>query len=145
GAALAACGIVVLAYVPPRGVREEQRHRDRDRAASAARVRAQDLAAQWRGADLALRLAEYRARLEPELARRRSTDQPGPALLVDGPDSTAKAVEPILRTALDTVWSRLGLGVTKVSVAVAVSWQPGNAANRADTPQRDRYSRAYML
>ncbi len=145
GAALAACGIVVLAYVPPRGVPEEQRHRDRDRDASAVRVRAQELAAQWREADLDLRLAEYRARLEPELARRRSTDQPGAALLVDGPDSSAKAIEPILRTALDTVWSRLGLGVTKVSVAVAVSWEPGNAAHRADTPKPDRYSGAYML
>jgi len=145
GAALAACGIIVLAYVPPRGVREDQRHRDWDREASAARVRAQKLAAQWRAADLALRLAEYRARLEPELASRRSTNQPGPALLVDGPDSGARAIQPILQTALDTVWSRLRLGVTKVSVAVVVSWQPGNAANPTGTPKPDRVSRAYML
>ncbi len=143
GAPLAACGIVVLAYIPPRGVPHEPRHRAWDREPSAARVRAQDLAAQWRAADLALRVAEYRRRLEPELARRRSADQAGLALLVDGPDSSAKAVQPILRAALDTVWARLGLGVTKVSAALAVDWRP--LMKSVDTPKPDRGAFAYLL
>src|SRR5437667_1689570 len=79
-AALLACGAVALAYLPPRGAGGKSRLRDEPFRQTPARQRAQALAAQWRAASLALRLPEYRKRLQPELLRRRERDEPGPAL-----------------------------------------------------------------
>src|SRR5205823_2175468 len=86
-AALAAWGVIVIGYVPPRGVAPVATARPRPPQPTAARLRAQALAEAWRDADLALRLARYRRQLEPELARRREADQAGPAVVVEAPDS----------------------------------------------------------
>src|SRR5213593_2828912 len=112
-AALLACGAVALAYLPPRGAGGKSRLRDEPFRQTPARQRAQALAAQWRAASLALRLPEYRKRLQPELLRRRERDEPGPALLVEAPDSLAAFAHEVLSPALDTVARHLRLGVTK--------------------------------
>ncbi|HEX4575339.1 MAG TPA: hypothetical protein VH158_09420, partial [Gemmatimonadales bacterium] len=141
-AALLGCGAIVLAYVPPRGI-SEPRRRDRDREPTAARLRARRLANQWRSVDLELRLERYRHGLEPELVRRRAAGRPGPALLTDGLDTIPEATRQLLAAVLDTVWRRLGLGVTKISVGVVVDASRGLARTRTPRPYRDASS--YLL
>ena len=120
--AFVACAIVAVGYLSPRGAAPAATARNRQPQPTAARLRARGLAEQWRAADLAVRLAVYRRRLEPELARRRATDQPGPALLVEAPDSVPVHTRALVAAALDTVWRELGLGVSKVAVGVVVDF-----------------------
>jgi hypothetical protein len=125
-AAFIACGLIAGAYVPPRGVAPPRKRHARSPEPTAARRRAQALADQWRWADRAVRLEQYRRQLAPELARRRETDQPGPAFLVDAPDTFPASARARLRSALDTVWRELGLGVSKVGVGVVIDvWRTG--------------------
>jgi hypothetical protein len=143
-AALVACGIIGVAYVPPRGVAPEIGSRNRRPAPTAARAQANALANEWRAADLALRLAQYRRQLEPELVRRRETDQPGPALLIDAPDTLPVGTREVVRSVLDTVWRQLGLGAGKVAVGVVVDfWRPGGTGT-AETPKRP-HDGGYLL
>ena len=132
--AFVACAIVAVGYLSPSGAAPAAAARSRQPEPSAARLRARGLAEQWRAADLAVRLAVYRRRLEPELARRRATDQPGPALLVEAPDSVPVHTRALVAAALDTVWRELGLGVSKV--AVGVVWISGDSPGPARTPAR---------
>ena len=121
-AALLACGAVAMAYLPPRGAAREAGVRDEPFRQTPARLRAQALAAQWRAANLALRLPEYRRRLQPELLRRRERDAPGPTLLVEAPDSLAAFAHEVLSAALDTVARHLRLGVSAYSrITVALT------------------------
>src|SRR5438105_9714391 len=144
-AALLACGAVALAYLPPRGAGGKSRLRDEPFRQTPARQRAQALAAQWRAASLALRLPEYRKRLQPELLRRRERDEPGPALLLEAPDSLAPFVRERVRAVLDTVSRQLGLGVTKVSVGLVVDLRRYVSAKAGETPSQDVESPAYLF
>src|SRR3989442_4676609 len=81
-AVLLACGAVGVAYLPPRGAEQQPGLGDAPIRQTPARLRAQGLAAQWRAANLALRLPEDRQRLQPGLLRRRERDEPRPALLI---------------------------------------------------------------
>src|ERR1051325_1403717 len=118
--AFVACAVVAVSYLSPSGIAPAAAARQRE--PTAARLRARRLAERWRAADLAVRLAVYRRRLEPELAHRRETDQPGPALLVDAPDTVPASTKALVAAALDTVWRELGLGVSKVAVGVVVDF-----------------------
>src|SRR3989441_815867 len=144
-AALLACGAVAMAYLPPRGGAREAGVRDEPFRQTPARLRAQALAAQWRAANLALRLPEYRRRLQPELLRRRERDAPGPTLLVEAPDSLAAFAHEVLSPALDTVARHLRLGVTKVSVGLVVDLRRTVSANPAETPTQDFAGPAYLF
>src|SRR5437879_7817498 len=132
--AFVACAIVAIGYLSPSGGAPAATARSRQPEPSAARLRARGLAEQWRAADVAVRLVVYRRRLEPELARRRATDQPGPALLVEAPDTVPVHTQALVASALDTVWRELGLGVSKVAVGVVVDlWRlprTGTASRR---------------
>ncbi len=120
-AAPAACVVIALAYLPPRGgVRAPpELLRMRLPEATPARLRAQELADAWRAVQAEVRLRESRSRFANDLDRVDSTES-GPTLLVDGPDSAVSLVRPVLRAELDTAWRRLGLGATKVTVVVIV-------------------------
>ncbi len=144
-AVLLACGAVAVAYLPPRGAARPVGLRDEPFRQTPARLRAQALAAQWRLANLALRLPEYRKRLQPELLRRRERDEPGPALLVEAPDSVAAFARQRLRAILDTVARQLGLGVTKVSVGLVVDLRRYVSANATATPSQDFESPGYLF
>ena len=144
-AVLLACGAVALAYLPPRGAGRKSRWRDEPFAQTPARLRAQALAFQWRGANMALRLPEYRKRLEPEFLRRRERDEPGPALLLEAPDSLPAFARERLRATLDTVSRQLGLGVTKVSVGLVVDLRRYVSAKAGETPSQDVESPAYLF
>jgi len=137
-ATLVACGVIALGYVPPRGVTPEPKSRNRRPEATTARLRAQGIADQWRAAELALRLAQYRQQLEPELVRRRDSDQPGAALLIDAPDTIPESARQQVRAALDTVWRQLGLGLSKVAVGVVVDFWRNRATPTRETPKAAR-------
>jgi hypothetical protein len=145
GAVLLACGAVALAYLPPRGAGRKSRWRDELFGQTPARLRVQALAFQWRAANLALRLPEYRKRLQPELVRRRERDEPGPALVFEAPESLPAFARERVRAVLDTVARQLGLGVTKVSVGLVVDSRRYVSANAAETPSQDDVSPAYLF
>ncbi len=144
-AVLLACGAVALAYLPPRGVGRKSRWRDEPFAQTPARLRVQALAFQWRAANMALRLPEYRKRLRPELQRRRERDEPGPALLLEAHDSLPAFARARLEATLDTVSRQLGLGVTKVSVGLVVDLRRYVSAKAGATPSQDVESPAYLF
>ena len=144
-AALLACGAVAVAYLPPRGAEQQPGLGDAPIRQTPARLRAQGLAAQWRAANLALRLPEYRQRLQPELLRRRERDEPGPALLIESSESLVPLVRERVRPVLDEVSRQLGLGVTKVSVGLVVDPRRHVSAKAAATPSQDFASPAYLF
>ncbi|PYP16033.1 MAG: hypothetical protein DMD52_08590 [Gemmatimonadetes bacterium] len=144
-AVLLACGAVAVAYLPPRGAARQAGLGDAPIRQTPARLRAQALAAQWRVANLALRLPEYRKRLQPELLRRRERDEPGPALLIESSESLAPLVRERVRPVLDEVSRQLGLGVTKVSVGLVVDPRRYVSAKAAATPSQDFASPAYLF
>src|SRR5207302_2850534 len=135
-AVLLACGAVALAYLPPRGAARQSRWRIEPFRQTPARLRAQALAFQWRAANVALRLPEYRKRLQPELLRRRERAEPGPALLLEAHDSLPAFARARLEATLDTVSRQLGLGVTKVSAGLVGDLRRYICAKPGETPSR---------
>src|SRR2546430_9573708 len=144
-AVLLARGAVALAYLPPRGAGRKSRWRDESFGQTPARLRAQALAFQWRGANRALRLPEYRKRLQPELLRRRDHDEPGAALLLEAHDSLPAFARARLEAPLDTVSRQLGLGVTKVSVGLVIDLGRYVSAKAGETPSQDVESPAFLF
>ena len=142
--ALAACVIVAVVYLPPRGgvQAREARFGPRVPQLTPARLRAQSLAEQWRATQAALRLLES----AHPVARPRSggsSDEAGPTVIVDGPDSIASFLRPLLAATLDSVWSQLGLGATKV--AVVVVFEAARITTRGFAPQELGSDASYLL
>ncbi len=137
-APLGACGIVALAYLPPRSLPVLSQRYFRVfqtvEPPTPYRRRVQDLANRYRGVSFELAMREYREQLRPELERRRALDIPGPALYFAGPDSLSDSARGLVRAMLDTVWSQLGLGVTKISVGVVVSVVFGRPTESPGSP-----------
>lgn len=126
-----ACLAIVAAYVPPRGRAPERPSRlTVTQPLPAKRLRANAMAWEWRAADRAVRLAEYREALRLRIADLRRTDAPGPALLFDGPLTDSDRA--VVTAQLDTVWRALHLGAPKVAVGVVV------ATPAPDTPVAGR-------
>ena len=145
-AAIGACLVIAVAYLPPRGgVREPPSpFRLMLPQLTPARLRAQALADAWRAAAAEVRLQESRARLDIDLARLGSANG-GPALLIDGPDSAVSFLGPTLRAELETTWRRLGLGVTKVAVVVVVHVPGSGLTGGAAPPEERGGGAAYLL
>ena len=143
-ATLIVCGIVAVVYLPPRGDRADWYLRSRTDARitepTPARLRAQELAAQWRSAQAAARLAEERNRLRLSSGARRTT---GPTLLVSGADSLERAAQSRAAADLDTVWHRLGLSETKISVGVVIDL--AGVASRTAVPFEEQWVATYLL
>src|SRR3989442_13684571 len=118
-AALLACGAVAMAYLPPRGAAREAGLRDEPFRQTPARLRAQALAAQWRAANLAVRLPEDRRRLQPELLRPREPGAPRPTPHRGAPASPPAVAPRILGPAPGTAPPHLGPGATKEAGARA--------------------------
>jgi hypothetical protein len=148
GGTLAACLLVALAYLPPRGgvAVPESRFGPGIPMPTPARLRAQGLAEAWRSTQSAITLL----RSEQDLAAERKLRPPQGrsfTVVVDGPDSVVSVLQPFFDAQLDTVWRRLGLGVTKVSVLVVVA-TPGPRRSRgaATQPPEERSGTAtYVL
>jgi hypothetical protein len=107
------------------------------------RQRVQDLAEEWRGAELERRLFDYRERLRPELERRRALDLPGPALMVELFGGESATLHTTIATALNRAWAGLGLGATKISVGVVIV--AGATPANPDQPPLPANITAYLL
>jgi hypothetical protein len=123
-AALAACGVIGIAYLPPRGgVRPNRALVFPIPELTPARRRAQALAAEWRAVNGAARLLEQRRRLRSALSH--SGDHVwGPTILLTGVDSIPPNAMPLVSVAMDSVWANLGLADTKVRVHVVIELLP---------------------
>lgn len=144
-AAMVACVAVGFVYLPPRpepllGARFQSAD-----APSPYRLRVQALAARWRTTALELQLLAARDRLHSEIDRRRTREQPGPVLSFEGPDTLSPVARDLVRAQLDSVWAGMGLGVTKISVAVVL--RVGRTVGRPDEPSWNDGStqEAYLL
>jgi hypothetical protein len=118
--ALVACVGVAIVYLPPRGEPVYGSLFAQFETPTPYRRRVQELAAKWRAATLELQLLEYRERLRPELERRRALDIATPPVLFVGRDTLSQPARSLVTAALDTIWTRLRLGVTKISIGVAI-------------------------
>lgn len=130
---LVACTAIAFAYLPPRGgtrSRPTQFFTGQALQLTPARQRAQALAEEWRAADGALRLLEERRRLKQGVSQRRIHDS-RPRIVFSSETSVAPAAVQMVASAMDTVWRDLGLGETKVQVAVVIEmWGAGGSAHQ---------------
>lgn len=146
GGALLVCGIVGAVYLPPRGVpkwAEGQLYVPPP--ANQQRIRARDLGAAWQETNAAMLGMLYRDRLGPLLAKRRAQDQAGPVLVMEAAPQTVQWGEAMIQAALDTVWRRLDIGVSKVSVGVLMRERPQPAINGAVSVETGRYNSVFLL
>ena len=132
-ATVVACGAIGLAYVPPRGVSRDPRSPLSGMMTGAPtieRQRANVLAKEWRRAAMEVRLHEWRRQLAPELERLRAANQPTFVTSID----TAWPRELRERAARATAaaWQALGLGTTKIGVALII--EPERVTASAPSP-----------
>ena len=120
-AALLGCLVLGFVYLPPKADLLFGRRFREPPPPTPYHLRVQQLADEWRRAELGRRLLDYRKRLRPALERRRTLDQPSPALIVEWPDRESEAIRHYIAAALDSVWTRLGLGATKISVGIVAT------------------------
>jgi hypothetical protein len=120
---LATCLALACIYLPPRGrslwLRERAVTMEPE---SPYRLHERALAQRLRRVEAEVQLLEARAEVDTALARRRAEGVPGPVVLFSG-DTLPVAVRRGIAAELDTVWRRLGLGVTKVGVGVLLDVQ----------------------
>jgi len=110
--------------------------------ATPARWRAQAVGDEWRAADGSLRLLRARRQLQ-ELLRAASAGTPGTSLVVVSESGdVATATSPIADSAIHVAWRQLGLGETKVRVAVII--QLSSASQGHDRPLPDEGRAAYL-
>ena len=129
-AALASCLALALAYVPPRGAKSSGRESViffQVPRGTPAREHAQALAAEWRGVEASLRLLSARRQIHDVV---RAASDRGNSLVVVN-DSGVTFAAPIADSAAHVAWRQLGLGETKVSVALVIRWA-------SLSPPRDR-------
>ena len=120
-AALVICCAVSLAYLPPRGTSRESRASLSGLVTgppTAERLRANELAKEWRRAALDVQLHEWRGRLGPELERRRTGNQPTLVITIDS--SWSPVVRARAQREIEKVWQALELGTTKIGIAVVI-------------------------
>jgi hypothetical protein len=120
-AAGAACAVFSVAYLPPRGSARDPGETQAGLMTgppTSERLRANEIAKEWRRASLDVRLHEWRLRLAPELNRMRAANQP---TLVTSIDTTwPREVRERAASAIAAAWHSLGLGTTKIGVAVVI-------------------------
>lgn len=135
-AGLAGCLAVAVGYVPPRGA--SRRGRGYGFASQPRATRAQQqasaLAAEWRGADNDLQMAQRRRTLAAALDQLRNTDRPTLVVAFEG--TVDSATRDRVRRLADSTWQGLGLGTTKIGVGVIVAAGPDPAER--DHPRRIR-------
>jgi len=136
-ATLVACGIIGLALLPPRGAPPSRaRLIFAIPQSTPARLRAQELAAQWRAVDGAARLLEQRMRMKGALPSR-DPRTPGPTVVLTGARSIPAGAITLVTSVLDSVWAGLGLGETKVGVLVVIDLGPARADRSTSAPEQE--------
>jgi hypothetical protein len=141
-AGLLGCVVLAVAYLPPRGAKSSGRRlfvtqplRD-----TPARQHAQALAKAWRGAAGSLHLLTARPHLH-ELVRAASRD--GNSLVVVAESGDVATTPPaIADSAAHVAWHGLGLGETKINVALVI--QLWNRSAEHDRPPPDDGLATYL-
>ena len=131
-AALASCVALALAYVPPRGAqstREQPVFFFQTPRGTPARQRAQALADEWRGVEQSLRLVSARRQLRDVVHA--ASNRGNSLVVVSDTGGGTFAALPMADSAARVAWRQLGLGETKVSVALVIRWA-------SLSPPRDR-------
>ncbi len=140
-----ACFALALAYLPPRGAKPSGRESlfvAQSPRGTPARQRAQAVADEWRAADGSLRLLRARRQLQ-ELLRAASAGTAGTSLVVVSESAdVATATPPLADSAIHVAWRQLGLGETKVRVAVII--QLSSAAQGHDRPLPEEGRAVYL-
>jgi hypothetical protein len=133
-AAAAACAVFGIAHLPPRGSTRDPRETQAGLMTgppTSERLRANEIAKEWRRASLDVRLHEWRLQLAPDLNRLRAANQP---TLVTSIDTTwPREVREHAASAIVAAWQSLGLGTTKIGVAVVIEVERITAAVPART------------
>ena len=120
-ASLVACAAIAVTYLPPRGMSRESGGSQSGLMTgppTPERLRANELANEWRRASLDAQLHEWRQRLAPALDRRRATSQPTIVTAID--NAWPAVARERAQRAIDAAWLALGLGTTKIGIAVVV-------------------------
>jgi len=123
-APLGACLGIAIAYLPPRPLpllgQRFFRVFQTFEPPTPYRLRVQELAQRYRITSFELTMREYGEAMRSELERRRALELPGPTVYFAGPDSLSDSAHTLVRALLDTAWSQLGLGTSKIAVGVVV-------------------------
>lgn len=147
-AALGACFLIALAYLPPRAMpllgQRFFRVFQTFEPPTPYRRRVQELAQRYRITSFELTMRRYGAALRPELERRRALELPGPVVYFPGPDSLSDSARGLVRALLDSTWAQLGLGVSKISVGVVVP-VVFDRPPRGDSPAHMPAAPAFLL
>jgi hypothetical protein len=141
-AGAAGCVALALAYLPPRGAKSSGRSVFFVQAprATPARQRAQAVADEWRAVDASLQLLTSRRQLQERV---RAASARGTSLIVVGESgSVVFAAPPIADSAAHLAWRQLGLGETKISVALVIQWTDWSPS--ADRPRPERGLAGYL-
>ncbi len=137
-----ACFALALAYLPPRGAKPSGRESlfvAQSPRGTPARQRAQAVADEWRAADGSLRLLRARRQLKAWV---RDASVGTSLVVVSESAGVWIAAPPVADSATRVAWRQLGLGETKVRVAVIIQLATSFAAR--DRPLPDEGSAAYL-
>jgi len=134
---------LALAYLPPRGAKSSGRSSiflAQAPRGTPARQRAQELAEAWRAADASVQLLTSRRHLQ-DLARAASAS--GRSLVVVRESAGVVFAAPrIADSAIHIAWRQLGLGETKINVALVIRLTDLSPAR--DRPLADEGGAAYL-
>ena len=136
---LLACAVLAIAYLPPRGAKPTGRRSffvGQAPQGTPARRRAQALADEWRSADGAVYLLTERRRLHDVV--RRATFNAGPLVVLSDSARVPAPAARLVDSAMRIAWRQLGLGETKVQVAVVFELAPASAARARPLPEEGR-------
>lgn len=121
GAALLGCAVCAAVYLPPRELPRWAWNSGRSQQGeTVSRLRARRLAEEWREVNATLQGERHRGDIRAAITARRLAGEAGPVLVSDQADTLLVRTRPALASALDEVWSRLGMGESKVNVAVLI-------------------------
>ena len=129
GATLLLCAVGAAVYLPPRGLpRWAWAVRSAQAAESQSRLQARRLAGEWLEVNAAVQALRLRSQVTAAAGARRDSGSVGPVLLIEGADSFAVRSRPLLQAGLDSLWSRLEIGDSKIAVAVVLGdpFRPGH-------------------
>ena len=119
-----ACLVVAIAYLPPRAMpllgQRFFRVFQTFEPPTPYRQRVQELAQRYRVTSFELTMREYGEALRPELERRRALELPGPTVYFPNPGPLSDSARSLVRSLLNSAWSQVGLGSSKISVGVVV-------------------------
>jgi len=130
---LAACAVLALVYLPPRGVKSSDKSVfvGQSLQGTRARQQAQALAEEWRNADAAVRLLEDRQQVK------RDSSRASPTIVFRGATLPPNSVHNV-DALMDSMWRELGLGETKVRVTLVIELQRPHGSADSPTPLQDR-------